>query len=215
MRPRWTPEELLRLEGLCGDRPWPLVVENYNRWAKIERFPERSSLALERKAQQLGVYRKSEGTWITLGAISDILGIDRATPLRWVKRGIIRSWRNGEARAYPHYVRRDELRRLARSNPEFFRPYAHERLIMLFDAVAVADYVYERCPGNAIRKGRKRPVLCVETGRRFDSIKEAAQAAYVTSSRLWTVLDTNETANGLHWVTATPPRREATPNLTA
>jgi hypothetical protein len=214
MRQRWSLEELAKLEATCGDRPWPLVVQAYNNWAAQSAYPRRTSLALERKAQALGIFRRSEGHYITSGAISEILGLDRATPLRWIRRGLLPSWRNGEGRSYAHYVSRAELRRLARENPAFFRRYEYSRLVMLFDAPAVADLVYEVCPSNVIVRGRKRPVECVETGRRYDSIKAAARAAYVTSSRLWSVLDTNETANGLHWRSVTQRSAVGASNLT-
>lgn len=214
MKKRWTETELVCLQVVCGDRPWPLAVQAYNNWAVQSGYPKRTSLALERKAQALGVYRKSEGQYITAGAISEILGLDRATPLRWIKRGLLPSWRNGTGRAYAHYVSRADLRHLAREQPAFFRRYEYSRLVMLFDAPAVADYVYEVCPSNVIVRGRKRPVECVETGRRYESIKEAARAAYVTSSRLWSVLDTNETANGLHWRSVTLRSAMGASNLT-
>ena len=214
MRLRWSEEELLQLELQCGDRPWPLVVEAYNLWAASNKLPPRTSLALERKAQQLGLPRKSEGTWITAGAVAEILGVDNATPLRWIKRGLIPTWRGGTGRSYPHYIRRTELRKLARQHPCFFRPFDHSQLVMLFDAVAVADYVYEACPSNCIVSGRSREVRCRETGKRYASIKEAAAAAYVTSSRLWSVLDTHETANGLHWESLSPKAAVGRPNYT-
>lgn len=199
MRPKWSLDELTKLEEICGDRPWPLAVQAYKTWATQLNYPQRSTLALERKAQQLGVYRKPEGSWITIGAVSQILELDRATPLRWVRRGLITSWRNGDRRSYPHYVNRKEFRELARKSPCFFRPYQREQLVMLFDSEEVADYVYEQCPGCYTVAGRTRAVQCVETGKKYDSIKEAALAVYVTPARLRAVLDTNKTASGYHW----------------
>ncbi len=204
MRQRWTPEELAKLELVCGDRPWPLVVQTYNTWARESNYPERSSLALERKSQKLGIYRKTEGLWITIGAVSRILELDRATPLRWVRRGLINSWRNGESRSYPHYVRRTDFRKLARQNPCFFRPFRREQLVMLFDSEEVADYVLEHCPTPHVVPGRERPVVCVETGKKYDSIKAAAKAVFVVPPRVWAVLDTHKTAGGYHWRSLAP-----------
>lgn len=199
MSHRWNEEEQARLVEVAGDRPWPLAVGAYNTWAEKFGYNQRTSLALERRANKLGVYRKSEGSWITLGAVSEILGVDRATPLRWVRRGLISSWRNGNQRSYPHYVHRREFRRLARQSPCFFRPYQRERLVMLFDSQEIADLVYEQCPACYTVAGRTRAVQCVETGKKYDSIKEAALAVYVTPARLRAVLDTSKTASGYHW----------------
>lgn len=203
MRYRWSVEEETRLEVLAGDRPWPLVVRAYNTWAAQHGYSDRTALALERRAQAMGVYRRSEGEWITTGAVARILGVSKAQPLRWVRRGQVPSWRNGLGPPCPHYISRTELRKWARHDPSFWRSFAFERLVVLFDAEQVAHYVYAACTPEQGRRPYQRckPVRCVETGQRFASISDAAQAAFVTPSRMSAVLDTHETANGLHWQT--------------
>lgn len=205
MSHKWTPEEDAKLEEVCGDRPWPLAVRAYNIWATVNKRPNRTPLALERRAQKHGIYRKAEGDWITLGAVSRILELDRATPLRWAKRGIISTWRHRDHSRFMHYVHRHEFRRLAQQQPAFFRPYKRDALVMLFDSEELADWIYEQCPEPLQVRSKGRPVQCVETGKKYDSIKAAAKAVYVTPPRLRAVLDTTKSAAGLHWRSLAPP----------
>lgn len=202
MRIPWSNEEELELERLAGDYPWSMVVERHNAWSTQHGRPPRTDMALARRANILGVGRVPQGEWITLGAVSQILGIDREKPRRWIRWGKIRAKRECERTPSPHYVSRRSLEEWAKREPLFFRPYPREALVMLFDSAATADWVYQHPPVAA--KTRCRPVRCVETGKVYCSLTQAARAHYVSVSRIQAIVNTGETALGHHFVDVAP-----------
>jgi len=202
MSTRWTKEEEFELERLAGDYPWSMVVRRHNQWSAANGRPLRTAVALARRANILGCGRVPEGEWITISTISAILGIDREKPRRWIRWGKIRSKRECKRTPSPHYISRRSLQEWARREPDFFRPYPHDALVMLFSCRETADWVYEHPP--LAPRTRCRPVRCVETGEVYRSISEAAQASYVVPSRLQAIVNTHESANGRRFVDVAP-----------
>lgn len=200
MAGRWSADELTELERLTGDYPWAMVIKKYNAWATTNGYGQRTCLALERRANMLSLSRRAEGEWITIGAVSAILGIDREKPRRWLMRGKLRSYRCSDRQPSPHYVSRHDLRSLAKREPDFFRSYPRDSLVLLFDSAHVANLVYEHEP--VMQKRHSRAVRCVETGQSYNSITEAARRNYVTISRMHAVMNTDKTASGRHFVDA-------------
>jgi hypothetical protein len=202
MRTPWTEEEELELEALAGDYPWSMVVKRHNQWSASKSRPPRTSFALARRTNIMGVGRVPQGEWLTIGAISAILGIDREKPRRWIRSGQIQSKRECNKTPSPHYVSRRSLRDWAKRDPAFFRPYARDALVLLFNSAYMADQVYKHPPIKA--RGHKRPVRCVETGETFNSLTTAALANYVTASRIQAIVNTHETVGGRHFVDVAP-----------
>jgi len=199
---RWTAREDSALEQFCGEYPWLWVVKRYNAWAAEAGHVTRSATALMKHAQKLGYNRKASGEYITLGVVSEILGIDREKPRRWVKRGLVRTYRRSQCKPSPYYVSRAALRAWARRDPSFFRCYAHDALVVLFDDTQTADTIHA-LPFVAARKHR-RAVKCVDTGSVYQSVIEAARANYVTTTRISAVINTQERANGRLFVDLVP-----------
>jgi hypothetical protein len=198
----WTKEEEMELEALAGDYPWSMVVERHNQWSLSKGRLPRSSLALARRSNVMGAGRVPEGEWLTIGAVSTILGIDREKPRRWIRSGKIQAKRECTKAPSPHYVSRQSLRDWAKRDPAFFRPYARDALVLLFDSERIADQVYKHPPINA--RAHKRPVRCVETGEIFNSLTTAALANHVTISRIQAIVNTHETVGGRHFVDVAP-----------
>lgn len=198
---RWSKQEEFQLELLTGEYPWPMVVEMYNDWATTHGYCHRTSDAMANRANILGVDRRPQGQYITLGTISAILGIDREKPRRWVRWGKIRAKRYGTSPS-PYYVSRRGLQDWAKREPAFFRPYPRDALVLLFDSPHLADWVYEHPP--VVSRTRCRPVRCVETGEVFNTITEAAQRHYVATTRIQAIVNTHETAGGRRFVDVAP-----------
>jgi hypothetical protein len=198
----WTKEEEMELEALAGDYPWSMVVERHNQWSLSKGRLPRSSLALARRSNVMGAGRVPEGEWLTIGAVSTIHGIDREKPRRWIRSGKIQAKRECTKAPSPHYVSRQSLRDWAKRDPAFFRPYARDALVLLFDSERIADQVYKHPPINA--RAHKRPVRCVETGEIFNSLTTAALANHVTISRIQAIVNTHETVGGRHFVDVAP-----------
>lgn len=194
---KWSDDELNQLQWLLGDLPWLLVVERYNVWAKRHGYVPRTELAMRRKVEQLGGSRRPVGTWITTGLVCQLMGVSHETPLRWLREGLITSLRFGEGPAHNHYIKREDLRKLARLKPHIFGGQDEATLVQLLDherlakAIVALDMPLPR---------QAKPVLCVETGRVYPSMGKAARAVYVTPSRLQKVVGrADRTAAGCHW----------------
>jgi hypothetical protein len=187
----WTPEDVEMLSSLSGDLPWPMVPAVFNRFR-----PHRTATALRRKADGLGLLRRSVGQFITAGAIVGIAGINYERIRRWILSRELKARRYGEGSAFPYYISRKDLRAFARKHPEQFGGLSQSELLQLFDSEKLAE---EIAAMELPRLSQKVPVMCVETGKRFESIQAAAKAAYVTPTRLQTVLRDGTTANGLRY----------------
>lgn len=194
---KWTEDELSQLQWLLGDLPWPLVVQRYNIWARRNGHPPRTELGMRRKVEQLGVSRRPVGAWITTGLVCQLLGVSTETPLRWLREGLIPSLRFGKGAAHNHYIKRTDLQKLARLKPHLFGGQDESTLVQLLDHERLAKaLVALEMPSPK----QSKPVVCIETGRRYPSIGKAARAVYVTPSRLQKVVGrVNRTAAGCHW----------------
>jgi hypothetical protein len=184
----WTVEDIEMLSSLAGDIPWPLVPGRFN-----NSRPRRTATALRRKADELGLLRRCTGAYLTSGALRAMLGVSYEQARRWILSGQLPARRWGEGQAYPYWIRRQDLRAFARERPELFGGLSEGQLVELLDS--------ERLAAEIVAMELPRPrqcvaVECVETGRRYRSIKAAARAAYVTPQRMAVVLAQGSTANG-------------------
>jgi len=188
----WTSSQVDLLHSLAGEVPWPLLPSRYNRQARVRGWPERSPIALRRQCERLHISRRAAGEWVTAGFIRALMGISYEAVKRWVRYGWLPAF---ECKSI-YYVRRLDLRRLAHMKPHLFGGQDRSTLIQLFDSERLAD----RITNMGLPRPRQcKPVICIETGNRYDSIGAAARAVYVTPSRLQSVIGTHYTAAGYSW----------------
>jgi hypothetical protein len=195
---RWSPEDVEMLAGLCGDMPWPLVVDAFGRWATRNGRPQRTENALLRLCNRRRIPRRTCGAWITTDAIMQLAQVTHGRVTRWIQSGELpaRKFNAGGI----HYLKRADLRTFARRHPHEFGGVSLPALIQLLDNEQLAQRLHEM---ELPRPVQLRPVRCVETGRQFESIRAAARACYVTHQRMLQVVGRPErTANGLHWEVA-------------
>lgn len=132
------------------------------------------------------------GEWVTAGFIRTLMGISYEAIKRWVRYG----WLPVFTCETIYYVRRRDLRSLARSKPRLFGGQDRSTLVQLFDSEQLADEILAM---KLPLPRQCKPVICIETGMRYRSIGAAARAVYVTSSRLQSVIGTHRTAAGYSW----------------
>jgi hypothetical protein len=197
---RWSAEDLEMLAGLCGDMPWPMVVDAFGRWATRNGRPQRTESALAKRCVCHGIPRRAVGAWITTDMIKAVSGISHKRVARWIRAGKLKGRKFHEDGI--HYIRRADLRQFARRYPHEFGGVSLALLVMLFDNEQLAQQIHDmELPRPKLIHAK--PVVCVETGRRYESIRSAARGCYVTNQRLRTVLNhPGRTANGLHWEVA-------------
>lgn len=193
----WTAAEDEMLAGLCGDMPWPKLVQCYRQWASRTGKPARTDMALQRRCDLLGLQRRCVGEWITSGIVCQLLGISYPAVHRWFENGWLPTYRQKSGSPYPHYFRRLDLRRLARQRPQLFGGQTEATLVQLLDNEQLARQIVAM---ELPHPRQSVPVICIEKGRRYPSIGSAARAVYVTPSRLRMVIDKPAaTAAGYHW----------------
>lgn len=188
----WTPQQSSLLQTVVGEYPWPMLPGRYNRQARVHGWPVRTPMALRRQCERLHLSRRAVGEWVTAGFIRALLGISYEAVKRWVRYGWLPAF---ECKSI-YYVRRFELRRLAHMKPHLFGGQDRSTLVQLFDSERLADQIVAM---ELPRPRQCKPVICIETGKRYESIGAAARAAYVAASRLQRVIGTHKTAAGFTW----------------
>ena len=184
----WTPEDIETLSSLAGDLPWRMVPGVFNR-----RRPHRTPTALRRKADGLGLLRRSVGQFVTAGTITTATGLSHKTIRRWIQSKELAARRYGKGGAFPYFIRRQDLRAFARQRPEPFGGLSEAELIQLLDSETLA---VEIAAMGLPRYTQLVEVECIETGKRFPSILAAAAAAFVTPQRMRVVVNRGGRANG-------------------
>jgi carbamoylphosphate synthase small subunit len=95
-----------------------------------------------------------------------------------------------------HWISRPMLRALASRRPKVFAGLTELELTQLLDSETMAA---ELAAMGMQRYRRFRPVVCVETGKRYESIREAARSVYLDRTTIGHALKNNGTVAGLHW----------------
>jgi DNA-binding transcriptional MerR regulator len=173
----WSSEELTTLELLAGDVPWPALPQTYWNTVRQHGYPQRTATALRRKCNDLGLQRAAIGRWVNAGLICKLMGVSYEAVQTLMRNGLLTGTRFGDTRGHRYYFKRCDLRRLAGTHPHLFGGLSSAALTQLFDDPKLAKQVAEL---QLPRLQQRRPVLCVETGKVYPSISEAARAVFVT-----------------------------------
>lgn len=181
MSPRWSTEERLEFERLCGDLPWRRLVTTYADWAQRNGYPQRTEGALRVMASEIGGSRVAMGQWIRLAVVQQITGLASPTVLRWVSRGLLPAHREGRPHRCRWYVHRDSLRKFAKQHPAYFAGLPASDLAVLFDPGSPLVEQFASMPRQRLI-GEPRPVVCLDTGQTYESAVAAARDVHVTPS---------------------------------
>ena len=175
----WSARELAHLDDLIGDRPLNMVVDAYNSWATVNGFVWRSYNAIKRKAWRQGLDNTAQGSWVATGIVCRLLRKSNKTIYNWVKRKWIR--RSGGL-SCQSALYRDDLKRLARKRPHLFGGVPRDDLFWVLEDSDLVDSILAAHPKRWPSKNSTQPVVCITTGRRYESITAAARAHYVDES---------------------------------
>ena len=178
----WSEQELDMLLTLLGELPPELLISEYNRWAKRHGFVIRTPTSIRGKIYRMGLKTMPDGEYITATMAASLLGCGHDVIASWVRRGWLRGLKIGSKKNSKVWIRRSDLRALAKRKPEYFNGRSYQGLIYLLEDEDLVDKItstkWQRC------YGRPRPVVMLSTGRRFGSMKAAAQAIGVGQSTL-------------------------------
>lgn len=194
--PRWTRAEVDQLELLAGELPRLVAIERYQRWARKHGHPERSAMAVQAAIHRRGMSLRATGEWITVGLIAKLLSVRHDVPDYWVTAGLLPARAVGMGQKKPRYVRRADLVAFARREPRRFGGIPVNRLVMLLEDERLAEWIAAEYPR---RPWHRKALRAVESGKRFETVREAAKALYVTRQALTFALRTGGTCAGFHW----------------
>lgn len=198
----WTKEELDYLQSLVGDYPTSLAIEYFQQWASSRGYPSRSRASIRYKLQADFGSSIPIGIYITTATIRELVGVTYTTIDRWVELGFLKPHfhpsplSTGERTPRRHFLRSD-LVKLARKMPHLFAGASRQNLFLLLENEDLADQIHERFP---YRRGRDpKPVVCVETGKKYRSMTEAGNAVFCHRSNIHNAVVKGHKASGLHW----------------
>ncbi len=199
MAPRWGPAETDRLDYLAGNVPFPLIPAAYNEWAVKHEHPKRSANAIHQRARRQRLTTRVFGDWLTTGVIAKTLGVANSMPRRWIRGEGLPAKQLHHGAWRPWYVRRCDLVALARRRPELFGGIGRGRLAQLLENEQLADAI---AAAHTRRANTPKRVRCVESGRVFVSIRDAARTVFVSRQLIQIAIRTGARAAGYHWTWA-------------
>lgn len=191
--PNWSAAELEALEDIATNLPSDLLSKRYNHWAAQNGYVQRTNYALRTKCSRLGIVCRATGEWVSAGFVRDVLGVGNDTPQRWTDRKWVTAHRDPRGR---RTFRRADLVRMAKKRPAAFGGIPADRLFLLLEDRQLCDDIAARFPRRAMDP---RPVLAVETGWRYPSIRAAAAKVFITRQAIQEAIRTGGTAAGYHW----------------
>jgi len=177
--PRWTAAEIVYLDHLAGDVPWPLLLRRMRVAATANGWPPRSEKAISQRLRRTGQASSARhGDWTTTGGAGDILGCKGTRIDSWLRRKRIRDLLQPLQVGMVRYINRRGWRRLAREMPRVLGGFSADVLFLLLEDRELADAVAAAHP-RPIGDWRVR---CVETGQVWSSCGSAAAEFHMSQA---------------------------------
>lgn len=185
----WSTAAHDQITELIGDYPVSQAHARFNTWARKHGEHTRTLNAVCNYMKRLGYSVKPTGAFLQVPAVAQIIGRHRKTIYLWVVNGWIRP--EFLAREGSNWlIHRDGLRALATERPILFLGTHPDALFQLLeDRRLVADVLSV----STHHPNRKRPVVCLNDGRRSPSIAHAARHYRVTYQVLRRAVATGKT----------------------
>lgn len=194
-RSLWRKQDDEILHQVAGEYPTDMLPAAFNRLAAQFDRPQRTPDAIYTRISRQGLSLRPYGHWLPTSDVAAAAGIAHRTMTARVKTGRITARKqNGSGHMFIH---RRECQRVAREDPDFFSCGQRGLLVMLLESEALADACLALRPWNGL--SRSKPVVCVETGRRYPSAKAAALAHFVTPNCMRESIRLGYRANGLRF----------------
>lgn len=187
----WHQDAELWLEKKAGTLPLANLTKAYNRVAKINGWPPRSLNAIKIKLSQLNLSRKCTENNITRYELARVLGVTRDKIRGWTRSGLpyCKIARNQTA------IRACDLRDFLLSDPSRAYGVSEEGLSWLIGEKDAAII----CKAEHSRRGHRRPVINLDTGRVYPGIKAAARETYIDHNSIARAIRKGGRSAGYRW----------------
>lgn len=213
VRWRYSEAERDKLEELAGEMPLGMLARRYNAWASENGLPTRTERALHQCAKKAGMSVEPIGDLVRTSIVLEAIDASQAVVEGWVKRGWIQPVlvRSPSTRPVPNRrrgptrrsFRRRDLRRLARERPEAFAGASRDGLFRLLEDGDLCDEILARFPRRTSCLQARRPVMCLDTRRRYPSIRAASRDTGLCITLIRSSILKGHRAKGTRWVDAT------------
>ena len=209
MSSKFTEPEVEKLFDLAGELPLAMLSRRYNQWAKANGYQSRTQGSLRHYMGQRGLALEPVGEYIRTGTILQCLESDQGLIERWVRNGWIepvQMYRDTSLRlkAPRRAFRRLDLRRMARKHPQAFAGCPREGLFMLLEDESLVDQIRKDHPNKPHDVIIPKPVVCLDTMKRYPSCAAAARAIGCSESAIRKAVRHGIRAYGLRWEALKP-----------
>jgi hypothetical protein len=187
----WEPDAEMWLEEKAGTLPFSTLCHYFNKMARRQGWGSRSKNAIHVKVQRLNLSKKCTEDNMTRRELARALGIKPDRVRGWTRAGL--PWkkiaRNQAA------IRMADLREFLLSNPDRATGVPERELGWLIGESAAAIIA----SAEHSTRGYPKPVICIETGEKFPSVKAAARAKFVVHSSITGAIDRGGRSAGCRW----------------
>lgn len=194
-RPAWRPEEAQYLEDLIGVHPLRTIVLRYNKWAKANDKPVRSSEAIESKVKRLGLKTSDLDDNFSVQSLAIGLGIAPTKLRKLIQRGLLKP---KIVTARQHSVSRKAATKLILDYPQYFSSCDPDRLFWILED---HDLVKKVKATEPTRSTNARPVRGYMGDRVFvyPGVREAARCLFVNRGAIQKAIKKGGLSAGMRW----------------
>lgn len=187
----WEKDADIWLELKAGTLPMPLLLAAFHRAQRRQGWHPRTDYAIENRMRTLNLSRTCTENNIAKRELARVLGMNSMRPNGWIRRGlpcrVIGSRR--------HCIRVRDLRQWLLENPH----EAYNVDMFGLETMIGADAARSIAAAEHQRRGFRRAVVCLDTGRRFDSLGAAARAYGVTHGAISKAIANGGRSAGYRW----------------
>lgn len=197
----WTQEETDELLDLVQSLPLKRLVRAYNMWARMRGYESRTLRGIDKKIRRLGYSTKAEITYYSFSKIAKILKIPRNTVAGWKKLTVnpLETYQHDGKRFAFNYVTTKELLKFAKRRPECLGGVDQIGLGLLLEDADLAREILRQYPKRFKPQFAQKRVRCIETGKIYGSIGEAARDMHVVRQGVSKAITDGYRANGFHF----------------
>jgi hypothetical protein len=177
----WTQEETDWLIDHVNTMPLSRLARSFNLWARVNRLPDRSKNAIDKKLRTFGYSNRPTVEFYTFMKLSQMLGLSRDTVAGWkrLKDNPIETYRRDNKKQTFNYVTTKMFKDFARNHPSRLGGANEVGLQMLLEDSRWAKEILRAYPKRPDRQWPEHRVRCIETGRIYPSLGAAARDVFV------------------------------------
>lgn len=197
----WTKEETDALLDLVQSLPLKRLVRAHNMWARMNGYKDRTLVSIDKKIRSLGYSTRSEISYYSFNKVAQVLKVPRNTVAGWKKLTVdpLETYQHDGKKFAFNYVTKKELLKFAKRRPECLGGVDQVGLGLLLEDADLAREILRKYPKRPKRQFKEKRVRCIETGKIYSSLGEAARDMHVVRQGISRAIKVGHRANGYHF----------------